>query len=787
MRAPRFASALAAVATLLLVGSRASDAQDSRRDDQMERPEVRSLVLRGVKSVNQDELLQSIATSESRCKGMVMYPFCAITHSRRFWNLEYLDRTELRRDLLRIRVFYWKRGFREAQVDTTVAPRGEDAVAVTFRIEEGPPTLLRAVRVNRQDTVLSDADVRRLIELEENKPFNLIALDSTVFRIRTALQDRGHADARVDTTTAVDTAARRAEVGLTIRPGPLTLVGPIHISGTTSVSERTIRNSLSFKPGDPFKRRELANSQRRLYESGLFQRASITAPRFRDSSRIASDPRVRDSIRDVATPRMRDSIRALLAQPGDSIRAVNIEVTEAPPRFARVGGGFNTFDFVQVDGRYTQHNFLGQARRLDAAVTVGNLLARGLNGSRFAGLIGFEDVTEGLVGEADEFLKPSYQASVDFVQPWLFSPQNSAGVGVFAYRRQAPGVFVERGEGANVSFTREIAERMPVSLGYRFEVTGVTAGDVYYCVNYGVCDPQTIAALRERQRLSPLALGAHLNRQDDPLAPRRGYTAQARIEHASAFTGSSFRYNSVYLEGAVYRPIGSRSVLASHARVGLVRALESTRLATGAGVEVGGDILHPRTRLYSGGARSVRGVGENQLGPRVLTVPPSKLQAICPDLPLEALGSCDLSGTDTSGNRLSDRDFTPRPLGGRALLEGSLEFRFPIWQKLYGATFVDGALLGQGSLESATSGAGSITPGIGIRYLSAVGPIRVDLGVNTTRLEQLPVITQVPGPDGQFRIVQLRDQWGYNPTGNARGVTGVLRRLTLHLSIGEAY
>src|SRR5262245_54247871 len=142
MRAPRFASASAAVATLLLAGSRASDAQDSRRDDQMERPEVRSLVLRGANSVDQNELLQSIATSQSRCKGIVMLVFCPLTHSQRFWKLEYLDRTELRRDMLRIKVFYWKRGFREAQVDTVLKPRGREAVDVTFRIDEGRPTLL---------------------------------------------------------------------------------------------------------------------------------------------------------------------------------------------------------------------------------------------------------------------------------------------------------------------------------------------------------------------------------------------------------------------------------------------------------------------------------------------------------------------------------------------------------------------------------------------------------------------------------------------------------------------
>jgi outer membrane protein assembly factor BamA len=402
-------------------------------------------------------------------------------------------------------------------------------------------------------------------------------------------------------------------------------------------------------------------------------------------------------------------------------------------------------------------------------------------------VIGFSDITDGVVGEEDQFLRPTYQASLDFTQPWLLSPRNSAGAGVFAYRRQAPAVFVERGEGANVSFTREVAERVPVSLSYRFELTGVVAGDVYFCVNYGVCDPQTIAALRDRQRLSPLALTANVNRQNDPLEPSRGYFAQARLEHASAFTGSGFRYNSVYVEGAAYRPVRGRSVLAAHARVGFVRALASTRLATRAGEDVSGDILHPRTRLYAGGARSVRGVGENQLGPRVLTLPPSKLEVICPELSGETIVTCDLSRTDTSGARLADRDFTPRPLGGRALLEGSAEFRFPIWRNLYGAAFVDGALLGQGSLESATRGAGAITPGFGVRYRSAVGPIRVDLGLNPTLAEDLPVITQVEGADGQLRIVQLRDQWEYSPTRGAKGITGVLRRLTLHLSIGEAY
>ena len=120
----RFAFALGAIAALLTVG-RASAAQrprdvTTRRSDQKS---GRSQ-LSGVRSVNRDELLQSIATSASRCKSILLQAFCPITHSDRLWDKEYLDRTELRRDVLRIRVFYWKRGYREAQVDTVVAPRG---------------------------------------------------------------------------------------------------------------------------------------------------------------------------------------------------------------------------------------------------------------------------------------------------------------------------------------------------------------------------------------------------------------------------------------------------------------------------------------------------------------------------------------------------------------------------------------------------------------------------------------------------------------------------------------
>ena len=73
------------------------------------------------------------------------------------------------------------------------------------------------------------------------------------------------------------------------------------------------------------------------------------------------------------------------------------------------------------------------------------------------------------------------------------------------------------------------------------------------------------------------------------------------------------RTTGVYGEGTIYSGMGGRSsVLAAHLRLGFVRPFSGL---------TGEAVLHPRKRFYAGGSQSVRGYGENQLGPRILTLP----------------------------------------------------------------------------------------------------------------------------------------------------------------------
>jgi outer membrane protein assembly factor BamA len=329
-------------------------------------------------------------------------------------------------------------------------------------------------------------------------------------------------------------------------------------------------------------------------------------------------------------------------------------------------------------------------------------------------------------------------------------------------------------------------------------VTRVEAGDAYFCVNFGVCDTTTIGNLRSHQRMSPVLATILVDRTDIPLSPTSGYTARAELEHASQATISDYSYNRLYGEGTLYRRMGLRNaVLAGHLRLGFVRPRAGR---TGEGV------LHPRKRFYAGGSQSVRGYGENQLGPRILTLPHGYLINArtasgggC-DAFSDAIRFCDPNTARDSTGELApigDDKFTPRPLGGTSLVEASIEYRFPLFlENLGGAVFIDGAAVGErvfdplggglGTLRDLVSGTGAITPGFGIRYYSPVGPIRVDLGINPSQSEDLVVVTEVTR-NGRRQIIPLDTPRRYAPGGGGSGIGKVLNRLTLHLSIGQAY
>jgi translocation and assembly module TamA len=720
----------------------------STQDQQREAPEVRKLTYVGVEHVDASDLAKSLSTQASKCRNLLLAPFCTFSHSPMLEDKHYLNEAEFRRDVLRIRLYYWKRGYREAGVDTAVKKTAPGQVAITFKVTEGPPTLVRKVAIAYDSTLISDKIRDRLTLIHANDPLDLMMLDSMRVLLQNQLWDQGYGDAVVDTLVAVNDSARLADVSFQLTPNRRTTVGRVTVAGNREVDTKTILNSITFTTGDLYRQSSIVNSQRNLYESNLFRLVAIDAP-----------------------------------VQYDSVKNVTIDVTEAPLHEARVGPGLNNIDFLEVQSHYTSYNLFGGARRLDADLTVGNLLASSLTGRGI-----FYDVRNSVAagGDATPFLQPTYNASIDLKQPaFLQRPADAFGVGAFAHRSISPGVFVDRGYGGQTTLTHQITDRFPISLNYRYELNRVDAGDVYFCVDFGVCDAETIGALRSHQSLSPLTLTGFIDRSDLPLSPTKGYVARLDLEHASAYTASDYRYNRAFLDAAFYtHRSGHPTVLSGHLRVGWVSALKT-------GVDSG--VLHPRKRFYAGGANSVRGYAESMLGPKILTIDATKLKT---DASIGG-GQCALTAAavrfcNPSAADIGDGDFTAQPLGGTQLVEGSVELRTPLplgpWLRHFvGAVFLDGGIIGSGDVRGVSTisnfvkGTGAITPGVGVRYDSPVGPIRVDIGLSPNRTETLGVVTAVPDSTGQIRIVPLLGSRQYRPAKT------LFQRLVLHFSIGEAY
>ena len=328
-------------------------------------PEVAEVVFDGAtKAIELKDLQLSISTEPTRCRSLVLTPFCRFIPYRGFVERHYLDRQEFKRDVLRIRVFYYREGFRDAQVDTSIVRLNEKQVRVVFKIVEGPPTVVTDVSVAYDSTLLSRRKVRQLTQVKVGRPFDLFEMDSTRLQFQNELWELGYADALVDTSSVVDEAAHTARVQIRLVANHITTVGAIVVQGTEQVTERTVLNSLGFREGDLFRRSAMLESQRNLYESNLFKLAALEVP-----------------------PTF------------DSVKTVSVVVREAPLHEARIGGGFNTVDFLQTEGRFTHYNFLGGARRLDVSATAGNLGAESLNGKGLFKRVAVDSATTGDAAE----------------------------------------------------------------------------------------------------------------------------------------------------------------------------------------------------------------------------------------------------------------------------------------------------------------------------------------------------------------------------------------------------
>ena len=188
------------------------------------------------------------------------------------------------------------------------------------------------------------------------------------------------------------------------------------------------------------------------------------------------------------------------------------------------------------------------------------------------------------------------------------------------------------------------------------------------------------AGIARRRTYYIAALPGTLNYDgtDSLLDPTRGYRLGFRLSPEISFQGSAFQYARGQIDASAYLPAGKKVVLAGRVRLGTILGAPA-------------DAIAPSRRFYAGGGGSVRGYGYQAIGPR---------------------------------------DIANDPDGGRSLAEFALEARVRVGN--FGVVpFLDGGNIYNRAYPDFSGfryGAG-----IGARYYSNFGPIRIDVGTPLNR------------------------------------------------------
>ena len=688
-------------------------------------PEVRSVEVLGNAAFPADSLRRAIVTTPTTCRSWLLTPFCWFGFARR---VSELRDVEVERDAARLQIWYQRRGFREARVAGGIEPFPDTTAAVRFEVVEGRPVIADSIVYLGADA-FSGTDLLVDLPIQPRDRWSSLQLDATRDTLVRRLNNRGYPYADVLRQTVFPSGEPyHAHVTFEVEAGTRASYGDIQVIGIEHLSESTILRTLPFRSGDPFRVGQLADAQARLFGLDLVTSASITPD---------------------------------LGSPSDSSVTLRVQVLEGDPYRVRAGAGWSRSECATVEARWTSRNFLGGGRVFQVRSRVANVLASELHDNWWCRQVGTED----------EFTDLTWLGAIDLSQPWIFSTRNRFNASLFVERQSVPDVFIREAFGVQLAIVRAVGPRTPLTLSYRPELSRLAAAEFLLCTGFLVCEDEDIEVLTSAQRLAPIGLNLTRDLSNSLLNPTSGYRLIVDLEHASKWTGSEFRYDRALVEATWYEALIGPAVLATRMRGGWVGS---------SGAQGTTDIIPPQKRYYAGGANSVRGFGQSRLGPRVLAVSTSALvdpngtfPPICTVAEVVNL-SCDATGAR----------FDSRPTGGTRVVEGNVEVRVALGTDLEAVTFMDfGQVWGAGQrigLEAL-----EFTPGIGLRYMSPVGPLRADLGYNYQADEKLRVVTTLieaqagsPGYRTTQDLVELTPRVSFRSSES---------RFQLHLSIGQAF
>ncbi len=454
-----------------------------------------------------------------------------------------------------IEQLYQSNGFPQVKVTADVQDdyQGEKGrLHVTLKIDEGPMVRVASLSLTGNDSVPTQA----LLDLVSNlvgQPYSDEKLASDREAVLTYYFNRGYPQATFEPSVEPDASdPTRVHLVYKVREGPQFFVDRIVVSGLRATRPWVVEREFQIHPGGPISVSEMLDTQRRLYDLGIFNEVNLAVANTEGHT-----------LRKHVVLQVEEAKRytfdygfGLEVQTGSDPGGSQPQArTGVSPRFS--------FDVTRINFRGRDHTIVFKSR-------VGRLQQRGL---------------------------------ISYIVPRWFNKENLrfSFTTLFDTTRDVRTFTSERLEG---SVQAEHKWSKATTLLYRFAYRRVKVDPASLVV-----DPNLIPLLSRPVRVGIPSFSYIRDTRDNPIESLKGGYLTVDAGISSSIFGSEASFWRLFLQNSTYYRFGHPRrpwVLARSTRIGFEEPLDP---------DAAEEIPLPE-RFFSGGGNSHRGFAINQAGPR---------------------------------------------------------------------------------------------------------------------------------------------------------------------------
>ena len=609
-------------------------------------------------------------------------------------------------DVLSMKSLYAANGFLSANVEGKIQGEGKRGdLVIRFVIQEGKQTLVSSLSVEGMKAI-PEQEIRSVIGSLPGQPYSDINVATDRDNILALYFNQGFPNAQFSWTAepgkspleegkaAKETPAKkdsenaqaakqeyhieRAEpmrLVYRIEEGSQIRVRRVLLTGYKRTRSRVIRREVRVKPDQPLREGDVVESQQKLYNLGIFNRVTIEP-----QNTGGTDPE----------------------------KDVVVLVEEAKRYTIAYGGGF-------------------EVQRLASSTnpTGGELEAspRGI----------LEISKQNLTGRADSLtlkLRGSTiqgRALLAYSVPDTFNnPNFSLQATAYAEKSQDINTFSQTRYEGNLQLTEQISSRASILYRYAFREVRVS--------NLNIPSDE-IPLFNQPTLVSQFGVTWFRDTRDNPADATKGSFNSADASIADTKIGSSASFARFFFQNSTYTPIKRGWSFARSTRIGILTPYRDTVSLTFPAPDKAPfpTVIPLPERFFAGGGTSLRGIALNQAGPRDADTgfPVGGQAVMIFNQELRFPLKLPFVGTGLGGTLFYDGGNTYSRLT-------RMTFRWsppdPVFKTAYPG-YPPGRFNPTQCVENCSNELNyfSHTIGVGLRYATPVGPIRVDVGYALNR------------------------------------------------------